>query len=207
MIVSVGDAEPSQHEEKEKSRTPWWHSTTNILYMLGGAIPALGFLLLLLYALSTPGPHLTYFSVGMLVGLAALLVGCLVGFLFGIPRVVSDPSNQQPPPPDPAGRQAAAASKEAARYRPSTNLDEVSDWLTKLLLGAGLVQLGRLGRPTGHLIDTVAQGLQPATASSQPRGVPHVVGGSLVLLYLVIGFLDGYVLTTLWYQNKLQKLG
>ena len=209
MTASLGNMEPTQREEKEKSRAPWWRSTTNILYVLGGAIPAIGFLFLLLYALSTRGPHMTYFSAGVLVGLAAFLVGCLVGFLFGIPRVVSDPSSQHPPPPsqsDPAAAPMIPTIMETARYRPSTNLDEVSDWLTKLLLGAGLVQLGRLGRPTGHLLDTVAHGLQSPTASSQASGIAHVVAGALVLLYLVIGFLDGYVLTTLWYQRKLERL-
>lgn len=45
------------------------------------------------------------------------------------------------------------------RFAPSTNLAEISDWLTKLLLGAGLVELGRLGRPLTELINNVARGL------------------------------------------------
>jgi hypothetical protein len=46
----------------------------------------------------------------------------------------------------------------------------VSDWLTKLLLGAGLVQLTRLGAPISQLIDSVAAGLAPAAGREREFG-------------------------------------
>lgn len=69
----------------------------------------------------------------MLAAIAAQVTGILIGFLFGLPQAVT-PSQSSP----------------QARYLPSANLPEVSDWLTKLLLGAGLVQLTHLGRHRGR---------------------------------------------------------
>jgi hypothetical protein len=210
---------------------PWWKSATTDLYVLGGVLPILGFLLLALYAGSTRGPHLAYFSIGALIGLAALVVGCVVGFLFGVPRAVSAPYGsrdvpvivgQNTPPkseptrdasiastsPQPEAESASGASSvststQPEHYLPSTNLEQVSDWLTKVLLGAGLVQLGRLGRPVGGLVDTVAGALQPRTAIAI-GSTARVLAGGIILFYTSIGFLDGYVITTLWYQQRLE---
>jgi len=93
------------------------------------------------------------------------------------------------------------------QFTPSTNLAEISDWLTKLLLGAGLVELTRLGHPLSSLIDAVARGLQGVPAGGAVSGTPVVAAASILVLYVVLGFLDGYVLTTLWYGKYLQRLG
>ena len=219
---------PGQTMKKKQ----WWKSATNVMYVLGGALPVLGFLLLALYAGSTPGPHLAYFSIGTLIGLAGLVVGCVIGFLFGVPRAISAPygprdapvivsrntqyiseptngassasTSTQPEPESTSGASSASTSTQPEHFLPSTNLEQVSDWLTKVLLGAGLVQLGRLGRPVGGLIDAVAGALQPTTAVAV--GSPaRVLAGGIVLFYTSIGFLDGYVITTLWYQQRLER--
>jgi hypothetical protein len=62
------------------------HHATYWLVVLAIALPILGFVWILLYALSTPGSHLRYLGAAMLASLAAYLAGCLLGFLFGIPR-------------------------------------------------------------------------------------------------------------------------
>ncbi len=91
-------------------------------------------------------------------------------------------------------------------FTPSTNLAEVSDWLTKLLLGAGLVQLTHLGPPLASLINSVAAGLEGGTAT-EPSGSATVMAGAILITYTVLGFLVGYVLTTLWYGNRLAESG
>jgi len=82
---------------------------------------------------------------------------------------------------------------------------EVSDWLTKLLLGAGLVQLTHLATPISHLIDNIAAGLTPTT-STGTNSAAKVMAGSILFGYVVIGILDAYVVTTMWYQNKLEEV-
>jgi Putative Ig domain len=158
------------------------------LAILALAGPILGIIPIFVYAFTTPGTPGTYLGVGVLTALAAFLAGCLTGFLFGIPRVVS------------SGQARLATSSE---YAPSSNLAEVSDWLTKLLLGAGLVQLTRLGAPISHLINKVAAGLHTTTAYSGPA---TVLAGAIMFGYVTIGLLDGYVVTTIWYQKKLASL-
>ena len=96
---------------------------------------------------------------------------------------------------------------QVSQLPPSTNLAEISDWLTKLLLGAGLVELTRLGHPLSSLIDAVARGLQGIPAGGAVSGTPVLVAASILVMYVVLGFLDGYVVTTLWYGKYLQRLG
>jgi hypothetical protein len=119
---------------------------------------------------------------------------------------------------DPGSTSAAQASvapgaaaqddgTEVSQLTPSTNLAEISDWLTKLLLGAGLVELTRLGHPLSSLIDAVARGLQGIPAGGAVSGSPVLVAASILVMYVVLGFLDGYVVTTLWYGKYLQRLG
>ena len=72
---------------------------------------------------------------GML-SLAFAALGALVGFLFGIPKT------QQPDKG--TGKDSASSSAQASQIKPNTNLEEVSDWLTKIILGAGLTQLMRV---------------------------------------------------------------
>jgi hypothetical protein len=170
----------------------WWERLSHVgtwLSLLALGIPVLGGLWILIYAIATPGSHLSYLGVGMAVALAAFLSGCLIGFLFGIPKVVSSGQLRQ----------------QSDQYSPSSNLAEVSDWLTKLLLGAGLVQLTHLAAPISHLIDNIAAGLTPASAT-EPSSAAKVLAGSILFGYAVIGLLDAYVVTTMWYQNRLEEI-
>ena len=84
------------------------------------------------------------------------------------------------------------ARSQASRFATSTNLAEVSDWLTKLLLGAGLVSLTKIGAPLGHLIDTVAAGLTVTTSPSSSAKL--VAGCNSVWLWRhwLLGWLPGH---------------
>jgi hypothetical protein len=173
----------------------WWDRWSHIgnwLAVLALGVPAFGSLWILSYSFATPGPHWSYLGTGMLTAIAAFLSGCVVGFLFGIPRVVSSGQLRH--------------DKATQAYVPSTNIAEVSDWLTKLLLGAGLVQLTRLGEPIGHLIVSVAAGLTPAGAQPFPSSAANVKAGAILFGYVAIGLLNAYVVTTVWYQRKLGDL-
>jgi len=108
-----------------------------------------------------------------------------------------------------AGDQGGAGQAplvSGSQFSPSTNLAEISDWLTKLLLGAGLVELTRLGHPISALINAVARGLQDVPANAKIQGTPVLVAGGILVLYVILGFLDGYVITTVWYGKYLENL-
>jgi hypothetical protein len=168
----------------------WLRDLNGWLGMLALGIPVLGAIWIVVYAFSTPGSHGTYLGVGMLTAVAALLSGCLIGFLFGVPRVVS------------SGQARLDPNAPSSDYTPSSNLSEVSDWLTKLLLGAGLVQLTRLGVPIGNLINHIAGALYVTPAYEEAA---KVAAGTILFGYVAIGLLDGYVVTTVWYQRELTR--
>jgi hypothetical protein len=94
----------------------------------------------------------------------------------------------------------------SGQLSPSTNLAEISDWLTKLLLGAGLVELTRLGRPLSGLVDAVARGMRDLPPGVKPPESSVVVAAGILAMYVVLGFLDGYILTTVWYGKYLERL-
>jgi hypothetical protein len=182
----------------------------------------LGAVLIILYVVSTVGPYLRYISVGLFTACAAFLIGSLVGLVLAIPRIVSSGaygyqtsiqrinrlSNKEPDGPSPADSEAEPVAvtdergqeqREVPRLLPSTNLAEISDWLTKLLLGAGLVSLTRLGQPLGELIDNVARGLGGATPSGGVTESAVVIAGAILITYIILGFLGGYLTTAFWY--------
>lgn len=138
------------------------------------------------------------FAVGAFMALATTGIASAVGFLFGLPRY-SDSVG-------PAGSRATVAAEARALglYVPSNNLEQVSDWLTKLLLGAGLVQLGRVGRWLDGLIEELAGALAGPGANPIPS-TAKVLAASLLAFYSALGFLSGYIVTSLWYRRRLQE--
>jgi hypothetical protein len=201
FVVVVKDSSPNQMTETAtvrvnivtSDRKHWWQHAGSWLGMLALGLPLSGLIWIACYAFATSGPHVTYLGVGMLTTLASFVVGCLIGFLFGIPKIVSSGE----------ARQNRAAGSPA--WAPSSNLAEVSDWLTKLLLGAGLVSLTKLGPPLSALINAVAAGLGGTSTNDGLAGSATVLAGAILFGYTAIGFLDGYVMTTVWYQRKLAE--
>lgn len=160
----------------------------NWLALYALALPFLGYLPIVAFTLASPGSRWTHLAVGSLTSLTAFIIGCFVGFLFATPRVVS------------------SGQLKAAGVSLGSNLAEVSDWLTKLLLGAGLVQLTHLGAPIGSLIDHVAIGLQNPSVTGGPTPSAEVMAGLIIFGYAVLGLLEGYVVTSVWYPKKLIDL-
>jgi hypothetical protein len=168
-----------------------WTRVTTWLSLLAGVLLLGGTAWIWIYAFNTFGSHWSYVAVGMLTATAALVTGFLTGFLVGVPRVVS------------SGQARATAG---GTFSPSTNLAEISDWLTKLLLGAGLVSLSHLGRPVAELINDVAGALHGPTAGANAIQAAKVTAGAVMIGFIVLGILGGYIVTSTWYQKKISEL-
>lgn len=124
--------------------------------------------------------------------LACLAVGQLIGFLFGIPRIIKDttPTTNAVVPLSSANTPPASTNKEATPYQANTNLQEISDWLTKIIVGLGLVELSKFH---GHL--NSASGF----ISSSLGGTSTVaISGGIIVYFTTIGFLGGYITTRLF---------
>lgn len=151
-------------------------------------VGTVGVAVLGLFALAVPdgSPRLAVFSVLVMLAAATAAAGGLVGFLFGIPRSMQEPR--------PVGGAGPAAVDERGAYQANTNLEQISDWLTKILVGVGLIQLGRIGGLVGGLIDGVANGIGG-------RAVDRLMVGATLVLFTIFGFLASYLLTRLLLQR------
>jgi hypothetical protein len=103
------------------------------------------------------GSALRVASVGILIAGASLFFGFVLGFIFGIPRT--------PKPPVPLttsgnGSQTSQVDADFSPVQPNTNLLEISDWLTKMLVGVGLVELYNVPLLLKKLARFLAPGLR-----------------------------------------------
>lgn len=128
----------------------------------------------------------TLLTIEALIGTASLSVGGLLGFLFGIPRTMR-PRNPELVTGE-SRREAVAAP-----YEPSNNLEQVADWLTKILVGVGLVELGKIGNALGQVGDQVAKSVAPPPAGT------NVVTEVVLIAFATIGFLASFLWTRIYY--------
>jgi hypothetical protein len=130
--------------------------------------------------------------------LACLGVGAVGGFLFAIPRV---PRSVAPNRAQPDSQQSTTVSsgEAALPLLPSisdrgfglginTNLEEISDWLTKILVGLGLVEL--------RSVPTYLQ--RAGYFVGQSLGGQQYLAGGVIVYFLGLGFLCGYLLTRMF---------
>lgn len=127
---------------------------------------------------------------------AWFMAGFLGGFLFGIPKVAPDGMA-----PAPAG---GAIPPGGYAQRPNTNLEQISDWLTKIIVGLGLVELKEVPDHVERVSLWVAQSLSEGTA---PSAAAVSFAGSIVLYFTILGFLAGYLLTLLFIAGALGRAG
>lgn len=119
---------------------------------------------------------------------AAAAVGAATGFLFGLPRTLTSGEVRTA-----AAQVSAAATDQAldpaapsAKLGTNTNLEQISDWLTKIIVGVGLTKLDQLP----DLIEGFGDKVAPFFGVG---GKVFGIGGGLY--FLILGFFIGYVLT------------
>jgi hypothetical protein len=151
-------------------------------------LSGLGVLITLIYVSQVGGgKRWIVFGTAMAIAAAAALVGGVVGFLFGIPL----------------SRQGAAGAANGPangpQYQTNTNLEQVSDWLTKIIVGVGLVQLGRALPALKGLAKSLDEPL---------GGTPYggAFGLGLTIFYALLGFLFLYLWSRIDFTNELQQL-
>ena len=142
-------------------------------------------------ASSTPGGEI-FVTVAM-VAAAAQLIGTLIGFLFGIPRTLQNVSDES------SSSSASSPYYEGSSHRKylvNTNLEQVSDWLTKILVGIGLTQLGAIKQTVTDIAAMVTASLNNL-ASAQPVTMASIV------YFASVGFLIGYLFTRIYVSSVL----
>jgi len=176
----------SENQQVEPGQTRWGAWLLGIIIFLF----AIGIGAILTYSIATTlydDAHATSArtflrtcGVSTVIAMAALSCGGLVGFLFGIPHPATNgPSGVESNRPDPRN------------YVENTNLVQISDWLTKILVGVGLTQLIQMPTALSQLSIVLARGL------GEPPG-GGVFGTGLSIQFALLGFLSSYIATT-WY--------
>jgi CheY-like chemotaxis protein len=157
------------------------------------AAMAIGLVLPIVFALqaSSASQFASSATVGVATVAACLAAGGLLGFVFGVPRQLQD-GRAAPRPSEVA---TAAPDDLHSNYASNTSLEQISDWLTKILVGVGLTQLANI--PSGLVsVGTFVAG-----------GLGELPGADVFATGLVVfGVLDGFFLSYLWTRLYLPSL-
>jgi hypothetical protein len=135
-------------------------------------------------------------SVGILLGGASLLIGGLLGFLFGIPRTLQSDRTNEPP----SGKESNQniEGEQQIGYQVNTNLEQISDWLTKILVGVGLTQLSSIPEGLKEFSVNISPGLGGFKSSA-------TFGMAMPVFFIICGFLFGYLWTRLYLPTALKQ--
>lgn len=130
-------------------------------------------------------------GIALLWSLGCLAVGALGGFVFGIPRVQQDAPDG---PPGDGAAPAPAPSITRRKYKllANTNLEQISDWLTKILVGVGLVEAKEIPGYLGRLAGFVGPAIRP----NDDHG--RVFALAVTLHFAVWGFICSYLMTRVY---------
>jgi CheY-like chemotaxis protein len=157
-----------------------------------GLIVALAMPVLFGLQAASAAAFLSVAAVGLAVVAAALVTGGIVGFIFGIPRLLQDARPAPAPQSDTAGAAVTAelATDHAAPYAGNTSLEQISDWLTKILVGVGLTQLANVPSGLNDMGTFLAPGLGGFTGA-------NIFAIGIVVFAVLIGFFLSYLWTRL----------
>ena len=172
---------------KSLSRLLKWMGIHIDLWLTAGIVVisiSLGFLAIILYKVENPPAAFMW-------AFACLALGSLLGFLFAIPRSASDRGSYTVTDP-------GVTDLRPRRLLPNSNIDQISDWLTKLLVGVGLVELKQLPAGLAATARYVAHGL-----GSDDRLVPFAA--ALLVFFTIEGFLGGYLATRIIFQRVFEE--
>jgi hypothetical protein len=147
------------------SSRPW-----RPLVAWSGATAAVGLASIGLYSSDQPQWRQSA-SAALLVAIAAAGAGALLGLLFAVPHPAWDGPSTDP----------------AATHRPTrSQLEQISDWLTKILIGVALTQAPGIAGDAGGLFGW----LGPMLGTG---GTAVVYAGGLVIFATVTGFMIGWI--------------
>ncbi len=148
---------------------------------------------------------------GLLWAFACLVIGGIGGFLFAIPRVSrsdtdtdlhgsksrfstqpSQPYSREEEPDVNVEQKTITLLKHAERglgLGINTNLEDISDWLTKMIVGIGLVELRSVPEHMARLGDYIGRGLGEGMQTT---------ASSIVIYFTGLGLLSSYLLTRMF---------
>jgi hypothetical protein len=156
--------------------------------LIGGSLLFFSFNLILGKEVQIKG--LEIFSVTMMISVASIFVGMFLGFIFGIPRSHQDGTayngNLQEP------------EHSIKNLSVNTNLEQISDWLTKIIVGVGLVEIAKISDEFNKLVAFLSYGVGLKNKES--------IIFSLIIASVILGFLFGYLITRIYLTRAFSRV-
>jgi tetratricopeptide (TPR) repeat protein len=112
-----------------------------------------------------------------LIAASSYISGFFLGFIFGIPK---------------------RKTTTETDYQLNNNLTDISDWLTKIIIGLGLVEL----RQVPQLLESIGKYVMEKTDSSNQSLSPFTT--ACVVYFSILGFYYGYTYMRLYMSLKLR---
>ncbi|WP_213957101.1 hypothetical protein [Variovorax sp. dw_954] len=136
----------------------------------------------------------------LLWALASLSAGGFTGFLFGIPKsnsITTKPNSLQASTAPIGGQDSGNTHNDS---RPNTNLEEISDWITKIIVGLTLVNLSNIQKEVQSISSNAA-----ASFSANPTDGDASFATALLVSFSILGFFAGYLYTRLFLQGAFAR--
>jgi hypothetical protein len=216
--VQAGKGPPANAPKRSRQR-PAWDDLKVLLWFLGWVVGVETVALLIwaigIYVTQGWSAALAVLGVAMICSGAASFVGGLLGFLFGIPRsaestvsrtrlshgtatvqeAVAAEGTAPPASPPPT---AHATAERPPQLRVNTNLEDISDGVTKVLLGAGLAQ-------ANQIIDGARRLAVFLGPSFGPDKAGQAVAIATIIYGVLEGFFAGYLATRLYLTAAFER--
>lgn len=175
-------ADESKSQDTEGRDRKWIHV---FKYLMGFGI----FAIILLSLGNNGWLIVTATAGGLLLAAASAAVGGFLGFLFGIPRskqLAVDNSNTN--------------NGSDRQYLENTNLEQISDWITKIIVGLTLVQYDKIE----NTIAIFGEKFGPVIMTYADANAQQAVAVSIIVFYLILSFIFGYLWTRIYMETVLR---
>jgi hypothetical protein len=129
------------------------------------------------------------FGTCLLIAGACFVSGAFTGFLFGIPRIINSSYYRND------------KNKSDNVIAHNDNLVQISDWLTKIIVGIALTEIYKIPTFLNRIGEKISPTINPAQINEKSS---IIVAIAIVLYFLILGFLAVYIWTRIYFGTILK---
>jgi hypothetical protein len=161
------------------------------------AILGVGFIIMISFQV-TPSDNdkwkafLIALGTGLLIAGASFSSGALSGFLFGIPRIINS-----------SAMNSEKLTQNVVLH--NDNLVQISDWLTKIIVGVGLTQINALPDKLYSLGKVISPCFNISNNNCTLQNIQITISISILLYFLILGFIASYLWTRIYFSKILKQ--
>jgi len=150
-------------------------------------------------------------SLGLLLlwSLVYLVIGALLGFIFSVPKLISDikPSVTEVTNLTESTIEKARVATLKNNIQENTNLTQISDWLTKVIIGATLVEIKEVPKFIFKVATIMGKGILIAGNTAVHDYQATILCAGIILFFSTWGFICGYLVMKLVLTEQFADIG